>query len=335
MKKYLILENDGDLDETYTFGQYVKKLKATGNEVRFVFNAYNSAEEIIKQVNWPDVIAFTSTFIYIHPIFALAQAIGKYRKKPLEMQIMADNVPYQIDRLVSMYADVPVLDGEDKNGNPTYYYKHDEERAEQFGHQLQHISVFELVYTDLGKYTPIQVTTLSDLAAKWQAKIDADASFLKARATDEALTGRLIRIKQGILQSATSPQWANLKPGMVVPEISMLGGSERVAGKMQDRGAWVMGVGEPVKVLSSEGYNEFEYVVRNFEDLAIDLLKQCGQELSPKNFFFTIGVLKDEDEEFTPHWKATAILDNFGVPRRGNRYEMERKIQDFQNSAKV
>lgn len=333
--KVLILENDAELHEDYSFSRYVRKMEKDGHEVQYIFNAYSSAPEIIKKVNWPDVIAFTSTFIYIHSIYELAQAIGKYRKEPLEMHIMAENVSGNIGRLVKLYAEVPIFDGEDKNGNPMYYYKLDEERAEQFGHKLQHISIFDIPYSIHDTIDKKPVTVLSDLAAKWQAKLDFDKTYLESRMSEEAYTGRMIRIRGGLLKSCPGKKWENLKPGMVVPEISMLGASERIAGKMTDRGAWVMGVGEPVKVLNSEGHDEFEYVVRSYEDLALDILKMCGKELSSKNFFYVNGVLKDTSEDLTPHWKATMILDEFGVPRRGHRDRMEKKIADFEATLKV
>lgn len=334
--KILILENDVELDPLYPFAKYVDQLKRDGHELRFVYNAYNSGDEIIAQINWPDVLAFTTTFVYIHPIYELAQAIAKYRKKPLEMRIMADNVNDAINWMVDKYASYPVYDGPDKRGPQYEYTWHlDQDKAEQFGHMFKHIDIQRLSFDRHPDVTPIR--TLFALASSWQLKIDADKDFLASRRLDnpQALTGRMIRIRPGILESVCGEQWSKLKPGMIVPEISMLGASERVQGKKpyQERGAWVMGLTEPVKILnddpgSGRKFDEFEYVIETIDDLAHEIMKMCNRT-STKDYLFVQGALKST--ELSAHWKATEILDAFEMPRRQNRQVMEQRIQALEN----
>lgn len=335
--KILILENDAELDPLYPFAKYVDQLKRDGHTIKIIYNAYSSANEIVSQINWPDVLAFTTTFVYIHPIYELAQAIAKYRKEPLEMRIMADDIEKSIEWMVEKYAMVPVYDGPDPKGRGGMYeytWHLDQDKAEQFGHMFRHIDIQRLSFERDPEITSIR--TLFALGSTWQLKLDQDKDFLASRTLDnpQALTGRMVRIRPGILESVCGPQWANLKPGMIVPEISMLGASDRVQGSMHERGAWVMGVGEPVKILNddpgmgSRKYDEFEYVIETIEDLAHEVMKMCNR-FSTKDYLLIQGALKNT--EMSAHWKATEILDAFGLPRRQNRQILEKRIQELEN----
>lgn len=341
--KILILENDADLYDGHPFTYWVERQKELGHEIKMINNAYHSGEEIVKNINWPDRVAFTSTFIYIHSIYELSLAIAKYRKAPLEMWIMNDTLPGEINRLIEMHAEVPkfvenVFNKRTGEEEPLYEWVIDEDKAEQYGYAMRNIVISQLEYRSYNHTESTRLMhTLHGLGLKWQMKLDEDKDFLLSRSQPEALTGRMIRIKPGILKSAPGEKWSELKPGMIVPEISMLGASERLEkGQYKDRGAWVMGKGEPVKILNdnpgfgSAKYDEFEYVIRNVDDCIMEILKMCGQEINSKNYHYVMGVLKDDSEEMTPHWKATEILDTFEQPRRGNRAIMEQRIEEFE-----
>jgi hypothetical protein len=332
--KILILENDGELDPLYPFAEYVDQLKQDGHQLKFIYNAYSSGDQIIAQINWPDALVFTTTFVYIHPIYELATAIAKYRKEPLEMRIMADDIDDAIKWMVDKYASYPVYDGPDSRG-PQYEYTWylDQDKAEQFGYMFKHIDIQRLSFDRKPEITPIR--TLFGLASAWQLKIDADKDFLASRRLDnpQALTGRMIRIRPGILASAPGKEWSKLKPGTIVPELSMLGASDRVQGKQHDRGAWVMGLTEPVKILnddpgSGRKFDEFEYVIETVDDLAHEIMKMCNRTAT-KDYLFIQGALKNT--EMSAHWKATEILDAFEMPRRQNRQVMEKRIQEMEN----
>ena len=44
-----VLENDAELDLLYPFTKYVKGLEAAGHEIQIIYNAYSSADQIVRQ----------------------------------------------------------------------------------------------------------------------------------------------------------------------------------------------------------------------------------------------------------------------------------------------
>lgn len=336
--KILILENDRELYAGSQFTSWVAFKKTQDHEIRFIYNAYNKGSEIVSQIEWPDLIAFESTFVYRQSIYNLSLAMAKYRKTPVEMYISNSNVNDAVAELVSIHASVPVSDGYDKNGNPLVHWEYNEEKGEEYGYMMRNINVSSLLYDKFDKEETIEpITFLKDLANSYTAKMKADA---EAKAGAIA-TGRMVRIKPGILESAPGKEWSKLIPGMIVPELDMSHASERVAGKQVERGAWVMGLTEPVKLLNDDGghrgnrYDEFEYIIRNMEDLVLEICKMCRRPLNDtKDYYFIKGVL--QDKELSAHWMATEILDEFNTERRGHRSVLEGRIKEFQNlSAKT
>jgi hypothetical protein len=300
----LILEDDAKLQEDFDVARYGKKMKAEGHEVKYVFNAYDSSKEIVKLINWADVLAFHTTFTYLRQIYVLAQAIAQYRKEPLTVLIDSYDHDRHIQEMVQ-------LDGyKFESRSETFYL--DQELVDEFAYKLRNLKLFKLSWRI--EHEPI--TVLEPMIQRHQLKLDIINKYMESRRTEQAKTGRMIRIKN--TNSFGGQQWSVLKTGMVLPEIDM-----SMMDPDPNRGAWVMGKDEPVKILNEHPYDEFEFVVRTLHDLTEEFIKKCSVPVNEKNFAIVIGLLKDDELDI--HDRAKLICDSLNVERRFNKsYMMDR-----------
>lgn len=310
--KILILENDDRLHDSGGIDRWSKKQIAAGHEVKFVFKAYSkeAQQKIFKLINWPDVLAFDTTFIYIYPIMALAKGISRARTTELKVLIKNDGIDAALERMMKLSSD--------RYNNEEECWEEDPVEQDKFAYSLRNLKIFQLDWQD-NKHVPI--TFLDEHIARETKRISELHEYMRSRHTESARTGRHIKIRT--FSYNPGPEWSKLKTGMIVPEIDM-----RHIDTRPDRGVWVMGFTEPVKLLNEAPYDEYEIVVRNEYDLAEELIKKCNAPLSPLNVMAVIGILKET--ELTAHWKATEIIDMLGAERRHNRCIMTERIEAFE-----
>ena len=144
---------------------------------------------------------------------------------------------------------------------------------------------------------------------------------------DEAInrpTGQKVLIKT--LQ-AFGKAWSTLVSGTIVDVLDMTEQDER-----PNRGVWVWGNGEPVKLLNDSGYDEYELCVSEdtpLSDIALEVLKMVNLfEPKQKDIYGVIGFIEDaladtENKTSQLHWNLTTWLDENEYPRRGNRNKIE------------
>jgi hypothetical protein len=188
----------------------------------------------------------------------------------------------------------------------------DQDLVDEFAYNLRNLKLFKLSWRT--EHEPI--TVLEPMIQRYEIKVRIIEKYMESRNTDQARTGRMIRIKNTL--SFGGPQWSNLKTGMVLPEIDM-----SLMDPDPNRGVWVMGKGEPVKILNEHPYDEFEIVIRSLHDLAEEFLKKCLIAITEKNFSIVMALLKDDELDI--HDKAKFICDSLDVERRFNKsYMMDR-----------
>lgn len=137
-------------------------------------------------------------------------------------------------------------------------------------------------------------------------------------------TGQMVLVKTVM---ATGKQWANLQTGQILPALDMSQQDPR-----HNRGIWVMGVTEPVKLLNDSGYDEYEVIISEdtpLSNIAVEVLKMVDWfEVKEKDIYAVIGFIEDaladeENKSSQLHWNLTAWLDDNNLPRRGNRNKIE------------
>lgn len=313
--KILILEDDQKMPDGHYIGYWIKQLKAEGgHEFKYIFNAYNSGREIAKLLPWADTLAFSSTFYYLHKIYGLTQLIAKVVKKPLTVIIDNDKATKYIGELLDIAGKKLVIDEEqeyEENGNNEALYMEvqDQTLRDKFAYSLRYLKMFQLDIYGTSPLVPI--TILDESITRVQLQMDILAAYMASRHDEKAKTGRKVKI---LNVQAVGSLFVNLKSNMIVDEIDMSEVDER-----PERGVWVMGKGEPVKLLNDHPYNEFELVVENENDndLAEELCKKCSVELTRKNIMGVTGILRLI--ELNTMDKANLICEILRISKRGNR----------------
>lgn len=140
-------------------------------------------------------------------------------------------------------------------------------------------------------------------------------------------TGYKIKIKK---IQATGSQFSNLKEGDIVEELDY-----SAHDKDTNRGIWVMGNGEPVKLLNSDGYDEFEFAENKCFALARDFYAR-GNRLNKKDGItllaqFINGYLqKSINDGERSQWDfADEVCTMVGVERRGNRSYIDTRLTAY------
>ena len=307
LKHVLFLENEFWREDLLIYELYKwftqNKIKCT-----IIDRASNRRDEVMAILPEIDSIAFQSTFLYRNEVKGIGDLL-KGMPKPLTVFGMptSGTLEYHIEQIWKI-----------------------EELA-----KMSHHNVFELEHI----YFPTHDSFDNEL--DWCRKVDM-ASY---KTTWDELekerifknhnmpkTGNKVRIKQ---IQASGKQWSNLKEGDIVDELDCSTIDEK-----PNRGIWVMGLDEPVKLLNSDGYEEWEYhdpsylalakeffsrgnksnagetdKYRDLFDLTAEWIRSCSSEL------------KTDD---TKLWEwCDTICRTVGVERRGNRRYFEHRLKEY------
>lgn len=126
-------------------------------------------------------------------------------------------------------------------------------------------------------------------------------------------TGKKVKI---LGCTAYGPQFKNLPIGEIVDELDC-----SKIDPNPSRGLWIMGNGEPIKLINDSGFKEYEIISQlSSEELLVEISKSTDltlNKLSRLQIFGLINIL--EDKELDSMSKANIICEEIKIPKRGNR----------------
>lgn len=282
-----------------------KHLVSIGVRCTVIDNAANRKPEIIDALQTADAIIFESTFLYEHEVKSVGDLL-KMVKRPL--LVFGGVIGSSVKTLQSYIDNIWGLE-------------------ELIG--MSHHRVFQLNYhryrvEDGAKL--YQEIDMSQYKAEWER--------LEYERINKNMpkTGNKVLIKQ--LQ-AFGKQWSNLKEGDIVDELDCSGIDDS-----PNRGIWVMGLDEPVKLLNSDNYDEWEFYEPNYHALTKEFFAK-GNRANAENtneygsLFELVAewIRKCSSQLQTPDdelwvWCDT-ICNSVGVERRGNRKYFDRRIKEY------
>lgn len=296
MKHIVILENQ-NWDTHHPAHQVLMHLVEKHGCTYKILERVKSIEpaEILAEVIKCDTILFATTWLYEDSIYSLGKLLSQPQVESKDIYYMGDeNVAHYLEKIFSL-----------------------EELKNLSKHRFYVIGHYAFEFEDW-----MTEFDLKQYETQWQKeeeiRIQRNKSFHK--------TGAKVLIKD---IQASGPQWSNLKKGDIVDELNCSSIDPNPA-----RGIWVMGLDEPVKLLNSDGYDEWEFsepkafaLSREFHyrgnrgdamdsiEILADWIKNCSSKLK----------LSDADL-----WiECDKICRLVGVERRGNRHHFERKLQEY------
>ena len=281
-------------------GRLHRRLEESGVECRVIDQASKHKKEVFEGALWADSILFASTFLYSDEVKGVGDLLIKIPQPKNIYGYCMSGKPliYEVESLWSL-----------------------KELSDMSHHRL-----FEISHShfdeDLGEnYQWAKEIDLKAYSKAWkkeeEERVKKNQGFPK--------TGRSVRIMK---IEAQGSQWSNLKEGMVVPELDC---SE--IDPNPKRGIWVMGKDEPVKLLNSDGYQEWQYEDLTAYGLAreffargnaldkTDLIQVVGGWINGGS----IGMMNGPD---LWEWCDT-LCSTIGVERRGNRSYFEKRLQEY------
>ncbi len=206
---------------------YVKRYLDEANiPTKIVARASVFPEKVIKEIEWCDAVIFHSTFTYGDEVKGVGDLLKKV-SKPLQVYGSANmGNPGQLQRRIENIWSL-------------------QELAELSRHR-----VFEIISTphtglDRVWYNEIDMSVYkTQWETKQKAIYDKNHSYKP--------TGRKVRIED---LEAFGAQWSLLEKGMIVDELDCSDIDPN-----PDRGIWVMGKDEPVKLLDERNAREYKIV---------------------------------------------------------------------------
>jgi len=301
IQKALFIENEffSSMSDT-EIGRLHRRLEESGVECRVIDQASQHKKEVFEGALWADSILFASTFLYSDEVKGVGDLLIKIPQPKNIYGYCMSGKPliYEVESLWSL-----------------------KELSDMSHHRLFEIS-HSYFDEDLGEDYPwAKEIDLKAYAEAWkkedEERVKKNQGFPK--------TGRSVRIMK---IEAQGSQWSNLKEGMVVPELDC---SE--IDPNPKRGIWVMGKDEPVKLLNSDGYQEWQYEDLTAYGLAreffargnaldkTDLIQVVGGWINGGS----IGMMNGPD---LWEWCDT-LCSTIGVERRGNRSYFEKRLQEY------
>lgn len=294
--KVLVLENEFVQKDDLTTS-VIKTFKEKEYEVQIIEQAYLQDKQIlVEAIMSADILLFQTTWLRTEQL----QPFGKLLAMAEPMEILCYNMSgYSIYRNLENTFGLSTLAQLSKH--KLYQIKHSHKELDDWKEEV-----------DLIKYK-----TLFDKEEK--ERIEKNNSFKK--------TGYKILIKE---VQAQGKAFSNLKEGDVVDELDC-----KEIDPNPKRGVWVMGNGEPVKLLNSDGYNEFEYAEDKCFALARDFYTRGNRADQKKDIQFLASLIngylqKMINSDETTLWDfCDDVCTMVGVERRGNRHYFESRLKKY------
>jgi hypothetical protein len=309
IKHALFLENGYWRDQIMVKPLH-EHLVSLGIKCTIIDNAVNRKDEIIKALPTVDTVIFESTFLYANEVRGVGNLL-KMVKTPLMVfggVIGGNNETLQgrIERIWDV-----------------------KELAEMSHHRLFQLMFSRYSIEQEAKDLYFEVDMLQ-YKADWEAQEHERITKNK----NMPKTGRKVLIKKLQYFDAQS---VNLKEGDVVDELDC-----RSIDKKPNRGIWVMGVDEPLKLLNSDGYDEWEYHEPTYLALTKEFFargnKSNASQTDEYRELFNLmaewirkcsSELQTSDVEL---WEwCDNICNSVGVERRGNRNYFDRRLKEYRS----
>lgn len=171
---------------------------------------------------------------------------------------------------------------------------------------IQHHNIYEVDYEG-----PVKQIDFNDRINKYLQRLADEKKY-----RDEARlrpTGRAIKI---LACNAGGSEFKAMVIGDTVPELDMSGQDNQ-----PDRGVWVWGDTEPVKLVNDCGLKEYELVGNlTFEDLCEEISKSTAFDISQLSGLERIGLKQIvNDLDSSPHDVANFICAEANIEKRKNR----------------
>lgn len=300
IKKALFIENEFFSSMEHTeIDRVYKKLVEAGVECRIIDQASKHKAEVYEGALWADSIFFASTFVYADEVKGVGDLLMKV-KEPKQIHgycMSSQGLVYEIEDIWSL--------------------KELAQMAHHSLYEIQHGYVKELE----SEYPWRKPIDLVCYAEAW--KKEEDERIAKNNGFPK--TGRQVKI---LNIQAQGKQWSLLKEGMIVSELDCSEIDEN-----PKRGIWVMGLDEPVKLLNSDGYNEWQYADLHAESLSREFFAR-GNALDRHESIDILatwingsGISHMEPGKLW-EWCDT-ICETVGVERRGNRSYFEKRLIEY------
>lgn len=301
IQKALFIENEffSSMSDT-EIGRIHRRLQEMGVECKVIDQASKHKKEVFEGALWADSILFASTFLYSDEVKGVGDLLIKIpQSKKIYGYCMSGNpLVYEVENLWSL-----------------------KELSDMSHHNLFEISHSHFDEDFGDDYPWAKKIDLKCYADQWkqqeEERIKKNQGFPK--------TGRLVKI--GKIQ-AQGVQWSKLEEGMIIPELDCT-----EIDPNPKRGIWVMGFDEPVKLLNSDGYEEWEYAEVKAMCLAREFFAR-GNALDKKELIQAVaewingGGIASMDGSELWEW-CDNLCSTIGVERRGNRSYFERRLKEY------
>lgn len=296
IKKALFLEN-GSFSELR--GYYIhflyEDLVKNGIPCTVIERAHLHKEKVLKEAMEADTIIFASTFLYTDQIKGLGELIKNIPSKL---------IIGQPSRTFSLEANFINIWGS--------------EEIAKFAHH----EIYEMVSLPEDTEPYLRIDLDKYVKAVQEKKEEEKKFYAGIRRT-----GRMVKIKGC---STGGKEWSMLKPGDEVYELD----PSEIEPDIK-RGVWVMGLTQPVKLLNSDGHDEWEYANPKAIDLAMEFASKTGN-LQKTELINLIGnfigrnagrlLMKNDGELWI--W-CDQLCNLLGVPRRGHRHYFDARISEY------
>ena len=287
-KILLAVENDREITnaDQHRLKKFMRKFNGEVREMTSLFQ--KSSEEIFKAVNEATDIACQTVFVQqSHDmLFEMARILSKIPESKNIWIAYGNDLEEKLRRELS-----------DKE-----FYAIKQHNIHYIGNNWNEDG------KDISK-----LIDFSDIVEREQHRLDeiiriAKELRLHKLSLETNITGRKVKIKS---VEANSPEFKNLIEGSIVDEIDASS-----IDPSPNRGIWVWGITEPVKLLNEGPYREYEVLVENDLVSAVDeILQRVGKPTGSMRDISSL--LKDEEE--SPISIGNYICEQFDIPKRGNR----------------
>lgn len=231
---------------------------------------------------------------------------------------------YQFDDMVELMAKIshPVTIYMALLGDDLQTYLIDHLKPKQL-YALKHHTIYELGrdWDDRlgGKGTNlVDLTSVTDKYEKKLSRKRIHALYIDwyKQTAPSRPTGRKVKV---LACNANGPAFNNLPIGEIVDELDCVDLEESKKGAL--RGIWIMGNGEPIKLVNDCGLIEYEIADKlSLEELLVEMSKSTPiniSKLKPLTIEGLLHVLKNEEDSALT--KANFICEELKIEKRHNR----------------
>lgn len=296
MKNVLVLENEF-IQSDDMVNRIIEKFREEGDNIVIIEQAYQQPKEtLVQAILAADKLLFQTTWLRTEQLSPFGNLLAI--AKPLEIYAISI-CSHTLEHNLEKTFEVEIL-------------------AKLSKHKL-----FDVVDRWGEKENWVREVNLD----VYQEKLDKEEEERQNLYKGLKKTGFKILIKT---IQAHGKQWSNLKEGDIVEELDY---SEHDPNPK--RGVWVMGNGEPVKLLNSDGYDEFEFADDKCFALAHDFFAR-GNARDQKDLIILVaqyinGYLQRDIRtgEKTLWDFCDELCNTVGVERRGNRRYFETRLKRY------